>query len=534
MPPDRRISSGRAHHSRWVLSTVVIALMVTACGGNSGAPKRHTAHTASRSGTHSGAPASGQPLPVDPAQPVTVRATVPGTVRTGLPESFLGLSMEYWDLPAFHSRPAALDRVLSLLHVPGDGPLLLRVGGDSADQAYWGRHPSPRLGPWPYRVTRGWLHTLAAVVRSAHVHVILDLNLAAGAPRMAARFARAALRTLPRGSLAGFEIGNEPDIYHHWVNYHRAGRAGLFTSSGEWDQFSPARYAEAFDTYARALARVAPNVPLAGPATARPLRDIAWERRLLAMERSRVAMITVHRYPLTACAHRNARNFSTVTRVLSTRIAAGLGTVVAPALALARQAELPLRMTELNSVTCGGRRGVSNTFASALWAPDALFSLWKAGLAGANIHVRQGAANAAFWMSRHGLRARPLLYGLALFARVLGRRGQLAHLRVARSSPSVRLWAVRSARRLRLLVLDKGPHPARLVLRVPSRGPALIQRLSAPSVSATSGVRLAGQTLAASGRWVGHRQTTDVTPGPGRRYRIRVPAYSAALISFEF
>ncbi|HWD85851.1 MAG TPA: glycosyl hydrolase family 79 C-terminal domain-containing protein [Solirubrobacteraceae bacterium] len=532
MPPDRRISSGRAHR-RWFYFAVAIALTITACGGNARAPSRNPAHTGNPRATGGGRVASGHPRPAGRVDPVTVRAAVPGTVRTALPKSFLGLSMEYWDLPAFHSRPAVLDRVLSLLHVPGDGPLLLRVGGDSADQAYWGRHPSLRLGPWPYHLTGGWLHTLAEVVRSAHVRAMLDLNLAARSPAMAAHFARAALRTLPRGSLTGFEIGNEPDIYHHWVNYHMTGRAGLLTSSGEWDQFSPARYVEGFAAYARALARVAPNLPLAGPATARPLRDIAWERRLLTTERSRVGMVTIHRYPLTACAHRNARNFSTVARVLSTRIAAGLGLVVAPALALARQAGLPARLTELNSVTCGGRRGVSNTFASALWAPDALFSLWKAGLAGANIHVRQGAANAAFWMSRRGLRARPLLYGLALFARALGHRGQLAHLRVARSSPSVRLWAVRNGRRLNLLVLDKGPHPAHLVLRIGSRGPALIQRLSAPSVEATTGVRLAGQTLAASGRWVGRRTTSRVARGSGRRYRLRVAAYSAALISFR-
>jgi hypothetical protein len=532
MPPDRRICSGRAHR-RWSYLTVAIALAITACGGNARAPSRNPAHTGHPRATGGGRVASGQPLPADPADPVTVRATVPGTVRTALPKSFLGLSVEYWDLPAFHSRPAALNRVLSLLHVPGDGPLLLRVGGDSADQAYWERHAGLRLGPWPYHVTRHWLHTLAEVVRSAHLHVMLDLNLAARSPAMAAHFAHAALRTLPRGSLTGFEIGNEPDTYHHWVNYHMAGRAGRFASSGNWDQFSPARYVEGFAAYARALARVASHVPLAGPATARPLRDIAWERRLLTTGRSRVGMVTIHRYPLNACEHRNARDFSTVARVLSTRAASGLAPVVAPALALARQAELPLRLTELNSVTCEGRRGVSNTFASALWAPDALFSLWKAGLAGANIHVRRGAANAAFSMSRRGLKARPLLYGLALFARALGHRGQLAHLRIGRSSPSVRLWAVRNGRRLNLLVLDKGPHLAHLVLRIPSRGPALIQRLSAPSVEATTGVRLAGQKLAASGRWVGHRTTSRVARGSGRRYRLRVAAYSAALISFK-
>jgi hypothetical protein len=530
MPPDRRISSGRAHRRR-LLSTVTIALTVAACGGNSGAPGHH--HRAHGLARRQHELASARPLPPDPADPVTIRAAVPGTVRSPLPRSFLGLSMEYWDLPVFGSHLETLDRVLALLHVPGDGPLLLRVGGTSAEQAYWGRHPGRRLGPWPYRITSGWLHALARVVRSAHVHVLLDLNLAAHSPEMAARFARAAVRALPRRSLSGLEIGNEPDMLHRWVDYHLAGRAGLLASSNQWDRFSPARYAEEFASYARALARVTPGIPLAGPETSYPLRDLAWEGRLLGTDAGRLGMITIHRYPLTACARPNAPAFSTVPRVLSPRSASGLQSDVAPALRLARRVGLPVRMTELNSVTCEGRRGVSNTFASALWAPDALFSLWKAGLAGANIHVREGAANAAFSMTRHGARIRPLLYGLALFARAVGHRGELARLRVAGSNRWVRLWAARSGQRLNLLVLDKGARPARLVLRVDSRRPALIQRLTAPSVQATTGVTLAGQTLAPNGRWTGRRTVSRVTPRPGGRYQIGVAAYSAALISFS-
>jgi hypothetical protein len=38
---------------------------------------------------------------------------------------------------------------------------------------------------------------------------------------------------------------------------------------------------------------------------------------------------------------------------------------------LAHRAGFPFRLTEQNSVTCGGLAGVSNTFATALWAPAA-------------------------------------------------------------------------------------------------------------------------------------------------------------------
>ena len=78
----------------------------------------------------------------------------------------------------------------------------------------------------------------------------------------------------------------------------------------------------------------------------------------------------------------------------------------------AHRAGLPFRLTEVNSVTCGGVPGVSDTFATALWAPDTLFELLRAGVDGVNVHVRTDAINAAFAFKRSGLVARPLLYGL--------------------------------------------------------------------------------------------------------------------------
>jgi hypothetical protein len=64
---------------------------------------------------------------------------------------------------------------------------------------------------------------------------------------------------------------------------------------------------------------------------------------------------------------------------------------VKPVVILAHRAGLPFRLTELNSVTCGGRLGVSDAFATALWAPDALSALLQTGVDGVNVHVRTGA-----------------------------------------------------------------------------------------------------------------------------------------------
>lgn len=87
---------------------------------------------------------------------------------------------------------------------------------------------------------------------------------------------------------------------------------------------------------------------------------------------------------------------------------------------------------------------MSDTFATALWAPDALFELLRAGVDGVNVHVRPYTINAAFAVTPRGLGARPLLYGLILFARTLGPGAQLLDARLTANHPEhVKVWAVR-------------------------------------------------------------------------------------------
>src|SRR5262249_28500564 len=133
---------------------------------------------------------------------------------------------------------------------------------------------------------------------------------------------------------------------------------------------------------------------------------------------------------------------------------------------------------------------------------------------------------------RHGLVARPLLYGLIMFRRALGTDPSLLHVQVrARPQSHVKAWAVAVAGGgLRFLLIDKGNRAAKVALRVAPDGPAAVQRLLAPSVSASRGVTLAGQSLNAQGRWIGHRVVSRLMP-TADGYELTVPRYSAALVS---
>jgi hypothetical protein len=472
------------------------------------------------------------PAPAGPAATASVTVS-PNGPAVRVPASFLGFSTEYWTLPFWERRPDVAARVLALIHVPGDPPLVLRIGGDSADHSFW-ETAGQEVPEWAFELTPSWLEQTRALVRRSRLHVILDLNVVTASPRIAATWAQVASRQLPRGSVVGFEIGNEPDIYSRgdWLAVLRGvsdARTILPLS------ISPARYARDYLGYARAIDRFAPAVPLLGPAVANPVRHLGWIALFLRGPRPGLGAVTAHRYPYSECSFPGTHGFATIARLLSEQATAGMAGALRPAVRLAHRADLPFRLTELNSVTCGGRPGVSNTFATALWAPDALFELIRAGVDAADVHVREHTVNAAFVVTPQGLEARPLLYGLILFVHTLGPGAELVPTRVHATRPAhLKAWAVRvRGDVVHVLLIDKGAAPIRVALRLPATGGATVQRLLAPSISARMGVTLGGQWLGSAATWTG-------TPRRGtlRRtrsgYLITLPRHSAALIVARF
>jgi hypothetical protein len=478
-----------------------------------------------------GAVATHAIAPVAAAQ-VTV---APRAAQTPVPPSYLGLSTEYWALPLWAHEMPLLERALSLMRVRGDGPFLVRIGGDSADHSIWDPSAAP-LPPWAFTLVPGWLRQARALVRHAGTRVILDLNLITDTPSAAAQWARAAQAALPRHGLAAFEVGNEPDIYSRadWraiiAGRRLEGRGGVPSLP---DTLTAADYVRHFRAYAHALDQVAPHVPLAGPALANPLHHMRWVRALIEGAPRSLGLVTIHRYPYTGClGRRDTRSYATIGRVLSPAASTGMAAGLRPLADAAHDAGLPLRLTELNSVNCGGRPGVSDSFATALWAPDALFALMRAGVDGVNIHVRADAVNAAFSLGPEGLQARPLLYGLILFARTLGPRAHLVtvHSRAPRAV-NLGAWAVRVGRdTLHVVLIDKGRRPARVALRLPAEGAVRVQRLLAPSVRSRTGVTLGGRQVGPNGRWQGLPAHQTLARRRGA-YVVVVRSMSAALLS---
>jgi hypothetical protein len=439
------------------------------------------------------------------------RASVSPDPRLPLPRSFFGFSVEYPELPHFDRNMRAFERILRLWRVAGNGPQVLRIGGDSADLTYW--HPGQLTRPPnSYLLTPNWLANTARLIHRANLRVILDLNLHYSTPALEARFARAALAAFPPHRIIGFEVGNEPDRY----------RSG----------FTPATYATELRAYAAALRAFAPHIPLLAPAVTNALTNIHWLRDTVASSPAQVGALDGHRYLLGGCGSKNSPRYPTVERLLSDRMTSGLAASVGPAIRLAHSRGKPFRLGELGSVNCGGVAGVSDTFATALWAPDALFSLWAAGLNAVNIHIRSFKINGPLLPVPGGFIAKPLAYGLALFARAASPGGRLIPLQISAAPVyHLRAWGVETSnRQLHVLLIDKGRVAAPVRLTLNGSGPALVQRLRAPSVSSRNGVTLAGQAIAPDGTLAGRLVTETIVPRHGI-YTIPVPAGSAALVT---
>ncbi len=463
------------------------------------------------------------------------RATVtitPSPSTTPVPSSFLGLSLEYWELPMFERDPAAFERLLSLLHVPGNGRLILRIGGDSADETFWSPRQR-RMPDWAFELTPTYLSRLRTLVTRDRVKLIIDLNLVTGNPVAAAAWARAAETALPHGSIIGFEIGNEPDLYvrRWWIamldSSPLATRALPF-------EVTPDSYVQDFAAYAGVLGEHAPDIPLLGPAVAHPRVGLPFISALIADQRRELGMVTAHLYPYSACAKRPRQSgYATVARILSPAASWAFSTDISSAVALAHSAGLKFRLTEFNSVTCGGKPGVSNTFATALWAPDALFTAMRTGADGANLHVHATSVNTPFTINYTGLHPRPLLYGLMLFTRTLGPGARLVQLHFsAARSLDLSAWGVElKGRVLHVLLIDKGSRTVRVDLRLPSTATGNVQRLLAPGAYSRSGVTLNGQQLNYAGHWTGAPRNERIAPGPHGGYELTVYRRTAALMS---
>jgi hypothetical protein len=458
-----------------------------------------------------------------------------GAALRSMPSDFFGLSCETNEMPHFESAGVAFDRMIALIRPANGAPLPVRVGGRSADETYW-RASARGAGPWISELNQAWPDGLARIVRADNLRIQLNVNLAVHSPAMAVQFVSDVERRLPPGTLAGLAVGNEPDLYRlqSWLDRERVSTTTPGTPQSWTARYDSARYVSDFRSYAAALTQRFPRVRLLGPELSYP--SVGWPTDLLNLRRFAPVSLTFHRYATAACTPDQDRRLPTAAGFLDDHYSGGLAATLAGDLQFARAYGLAIRVSEMNTVACGGPASLVQSFATALWAPDALFEMARAGIVSVNWHIRAATTNAPAVFGAHGISARPELYGLALFARMIGPGAELLSVRLDPSSgPSLKAWAVRSRGHVRILVINRSGQQASLQIARPpgvSGASGSLIRLLAPSVAATQGVTLAGQTIGADGRWHG-RVVVETVHDRGGSYSLPIGGYSAALLDLS-
>jgi hypothetical protein len=416
---------------------------------------------------------------------------------------------------------------LQLIHnLTGGSTPVLRVGGDTTDDTWWPTRRARKPAGVVFTLTRRWIATIAAMANKLGARLILGIDLEADDTRVAAAEAKALIAGIGRQRVEALELGNEPELYSSF-DWGFSGAPGRPRS---WDF---ARFDRDFARIGAAL----PHVPLAGPVVGQP-NWFGYTNRFLS-DQPRVTIAALHRYPLQQCFLRPTQiKYPSIAHLLDPANSRGLADSVAAAVRAAHAHHDTLRIDEMNTLSCGQAPAVTNSFASALWSLDVLFEMARVGVDGVNLHTFPGASAQLFAFTRVHGRSRatvlPEYYGLAMFAQAAPARSRL--LKVSSTGgPQLKPWATRAADgTLRVVLINESTHTRVVAVRAPAgagTATGTLERLDAPSITATAGVTLAGQTFgAASGLPVGPPLTAAVAPHAGR-YTVRVPAGSAALLT---
>jgi hypothetical protein len=450
-----------------------------------------------------------------------------------MPTGFVGISFEYKAMHVYTGRdPTHVNPVLVQLlrGINPEQPPVLRIGGDSTDQTWWPVRGVIPPGGVNYALTKGWLRTTQALASALGARLIMGIDLATLRPALAATEARAILQGIGSQYIQALEVGNEPDLYPIFAWYRDRRRRVVFARP---QSYSFADYLKDFARWRAAL----PNVPLAGPG----LSSVTWMGGLdqfLAAEPS-VDVVTFHRYPLRGCTiDKTSPQFASVANLMLDQASSGLAQQVAQYVTVAHAHGAQFRLDELNSASCRGRFGASNTAASALWALDALFNLAAVGADGVNIHTLPGAPYEPFTFTRRGSTwsafVHPIYYGLMLFAQAFPPGAQL--LPVTEPPGPVKVWAtLGSDGHTRVVLINKqNATPASVILQLTGyQTDMTATTLQAPSLNSVIGVTLAGQTFGlttTSGVLPGTPQTSTVS-SQGDSYTVQVPPASAILLT---
>jgi hypothetical protein len=302
-----------------------------------------------------------------------------------MPADFLGLSYEVQQLadPSFFAASnVGLIRQFKALASRG----VLRLGGNTSEFAWWKatldspepERPQTRVvegepKPQYYAVTPEAVRNLASFLQAAGWTCLYGIGMGTNTPDRAAEEAAFVAQTLGT-SLQYFQIGNEADLFDRHLRDPKT--------------WSAKTYLEEWLTLARAVTARVPGARFGMPDVA---SNAAWLTEIAewwpSIENPPLVTTLTHHHYFGGPATNPEVN---IPNLLKPATMARIQKTADTATAAAKKMGARVRMTEGNTCYRGGKPGVSDVFAAALWAADYSLLLASNNYSGINLHGGTG------------------------------------------------------------------------------------------------------------------------------------------------
>ncbi len=442
-------------------------------------------------------------LPVAEGQPVevTIDQNQPGYV---IAPAFSGLSFETAILSKTPKYLSSSNTVLlQLIHNLGSG--VLRIGGNSSDVVKWtGGARTSKTGS--DSLTTSDIDTVRAFAKAIHWPVLFGLNLGTGTSRAAASEAAYAASSF-QDNLIALQIGNEADLFYN--NGHRTPGYSYANFQNEWS------------TYFTGIRNAGYTAAFAGPDLA---FNTAWMNSFAENESQHTNMLDAHYYKTGPGSDASITYRTLLTP--DTKLPVYLQSLNNAAL----RSKLPYRISECNNIYSGGRAGVSDVFASALWALDFMWTVAENNGQGINFHGSTGGAYSPIVLQNGIPIPRPEYYAMLAFTYGAA-HSTIIPARISSSLYNCNVYACVNAGITHITLINKElTNGISFAIHLSNTASSVsIARLSAPDMTSTSQITFAGNAVNADGTF---------TPAPAQAYtvgaksfNINLPAGSAAVIT---
>jgi hypothetical protein len=351
-------------------------------------------------------------------------------LSAAIPADFASASFE-WSEAHVLSKSKALRILFGYLRHSGSGQgMNMRVGGASAEFSWWNnagaadhhyfKNQSTACSAFyntnycvTCNITTDMIHSLHDMVKAINGTLLLDLTMAQNHSAVwAVEEAQQILTTLADYNpnfgtlLEGFELGNEPDLFSMGV---RAPSYSIHDYLQEWDLYHKALVQQVkFPRLQFLRGGTFAYQQAFRNATADLIGDYlpslyAW---------------SFHRYACLAC---GPTQVPTMAQLLSNQATDGIAQDLAQEAALAVKHGIAYHVGETNSADCGGRLGLSDTMAAALWSLDYMFALATRNVTRVNYHGGATAPYSWIWYNAttQGVAVKPLFYAMFVWTWIM-------------------------------------------------------------------------------------------------------------------